>query len=236
MRHRRLRRARAAAAGAHRPRAGAHAPPRPRRRVLALVRDPAGAHRHAAAPPSEHHRPGSARQPAVPGRPAVARDQRRALQLPRGARGPRARGRRVPHELRHRGARGRAGDTAAGTRWRAARACGRSPPTTSARGALGLCRDRFGEKPLFVHRDGDALYFASEPKFLFALPRPHARAQPRARSGASSSTATRASSRPARRSSRGSSAWTPARCWRWRATAPRARGATGRLRRSASAT
>jgi asparagine synthase (glutamine-hydrolysing) len=39
-----------------------------------------------------------------------------------------------------------------------------------ADGTLSLCRDRFGEKPLYLHRDGDgALWFASEPKALFAL-------------------------------------------------------------------
>lgn len=32
-----------------------------------------------------------------------------------------------------------------------------------------LCRDRFGEKPLFVHRCEHGLYFGSEPKFIFAL-------------------------------------------------------------------
>jgi asparagine synthase (glutamine-hydrolysing) len=37
-------------------------------------------------------------------------------------------------------------------------------------GALTLCRDRFGEKPLFLLLDGDGgLYFGSEPKFVFAL-------------------------------------------------------------------
>jgi asparagine synthase (glutamine-hydrolysing) len=37
-------------------------------------------------------------------------------------------------------------------------------------GALMLCRDRFGEKPLFLLRDGDGgLYFGSEPKLVFAL-------------------------------------------------------------------
>ena len=34
---------------------------------------------------------------------------------------------------------------------------------------LILCRDRFGEKPLFVWRVGDMLYFGSEPKLLAAL-------------------------------------------------------------------
>jgi asparagine synthase (glutamine-hydrolysing) len=32
-----------------------------------------------------------------------------------------------------------------------------------------LCRDRFGEKPLYLWRLGDTLYFGSEPKFLAAL-------------------------------------------------------------------
>jgi len=34
---------------------------------------------------------------------------------------------------------------------------------------LTLARDRFGEKPVYVYRDGDRLYFGSEVKFLFAL-------------------------------------------------------------------
>lgn len=36
-------------------------------------------------------------------------------------------------------------------------------------GTLTLSRDRFGEKPLYILRDGDALYFGSEVKFVAAL-------------------------------------------------------------------
>ena len=38
-----------------------------------------------------------------------------------------------------------------------------------ANGTLSLCRDRFGEKPLYLYRDGKDLYFGSEPKFIMAL-------------------------------------------------------------------
>ncbi|MEO6096900.1 MAG: asparagine synthase (glutamine-hydrolyzing) [Fibrobacteria bacterium] len=38
-----------------------------------------------------------------------------------------------------------------------------------ADGGLKLCRDRFGEKPLYLHREGTGLYFGSEPKFIHAL-------------------------------------------------------------------
>lgn len=38
-----------------------------------------------------------------------------------------------------------------------------------ATGTLELSRDRFGEKPLYVHRADDGIYFASEPKAIFAL-------------------------------------------------------------------
>jgi asparagine synthase (glutamine-hydrolysing) len=34
---------------------------------------------------------------------------------------------------------------------------------------LLLCRDRFGEKPLYIHENADGVYFGSEPKFIFAL-------------------------------------------------------------------
>jgi len=34
---------------------------------------------------------------------------------------------------------------------------------------LLLCRDRFGEKPLYVFEDDSGVYFGSEPKFIFAL-------------------------------------------------------------------
>ena len=36
-------------------------------------------------------------------------------------------------------------------------------------GSLTLCRDRFGEKPLYVVRAPEGMYFGSEPKFLFEL-------------------------------------------------------------------
>ena len=36
-------------------------------------------------------------------------------------------------------------------------------------GTLGLSRDRFGEKPLYVYREGEELYFGSEVKFIAAL-------------------------------------------------------------------
>ena len=38
-----------------------------------------------------------------------------------------------------------------------------------ADGSLTLCRDRFGEKPLYIHRAPEGIYFGSEVKFLFAL-------------------------------------------------------------------
>lgn len=37
------------------------------------------------------------------------------------------------------------------------------------RGSLLLARDRFGEKPLYLHRAPDGIYFGSEAKFVFAL-------------------------------------------------------------------
>ena len=38
-----------------------------------------------------------------------------------------------------------------------------------ADGSLTLSRDRFGEKPLYVFRAPEGIYFGSEPKFVFAL-------------------------------------------------------------------
>lgn len=39
----------------------------------------------------------------------------------------------------------------------------------ATRGDLYLCRDRFGEKPLYFYEDSEGVYFGSEPKFIFAL-------------------------------------------------------------------
>ncbi len=36
-------------------------------------------------------------------------------------------------------------------------------------GSLTLCRDRFGEKPLYLYRDASGIYFGSEVKFIIAL-------------------------------------------------------------------
>lgn len=36
-------------------------------------------------------------------------------------------------------------------------------------GTLSLCRDRFGEKPLFLYHDDSGIYFGSEVKFIFSL-------------------------------------------------------------------
>lgn len=36
-------------------------------------------------------------------------------------------------------------------------------------GSLTLCRDRFGEKPVYLYRDDDGVYFGSEVKFISAL-------------------------------------------------------------------
>ena len=38
-----------------------------------------------------------------------------------------------------------------------------------ADGSLGLCRDRFGEKPMYLFRDETGLYFGSEVKFIRAM-------------------------------------------------------------------
>ena len=38
-----------------------------------------------------------------------------------------------------------------------------------ADGSMLLSRDRFGEKPLWLYRDGSGLYFGSEPAFVFEL-------------------------------------------------------------------
>ena len=45
-------------------------------------------------------------------------------------------------------------------------------------GQLDLVRDRFGEKPLYVLRDGEHLYFGSEVKFIAAMLGPAAGDQP----------------------------------------------------------
>ena len=79
----------------------------------------------------------------------------------------------------------------------------------SAAGTLRLARDRFGEKPLYLLRDGDELWFGSELKFLAALA---GRTLPvtGASSSATWSTATSRSTSRARRSSRASRSCPPA--------------------------
>ena len=91
-----------------------------------------------------------------------------------------------------------------------------------ARGALVLCRDRFGEKPLYLHETPDGLVFGSEPKFVFAL---LGRTLPStaARAPATWSTGTRRSISNPRRSSRGWPRCPPAAC----ATGSRARSSCG---------
>ena len=39
----------------------------------------------------------------------------------------------------------------------------------AAAGSLTLCRDRFGEKPLYLYQDASGLYFGSEVKFIMSL-------------------------------------------------------------------
>ncbi len=45
----------------------------------------------------------------------------------------------------------------------------------ASRQQLFIARDRFGEKPLFLHEDADGFYFASEIKALLHLPQPRPR-------------------------------------------------------------
>ena len=72
------------------------------------------------------------------------------VEVRRGARGARRRRSTRPATPRCSPRRWR---RTARTRSTAARACGPSPPYDEVAGDLLLCRDRFGEKPLYLHRD-----------------------------------------------------------------------------------
>ncbi len=143
---------------------GADAPPRARRPDGASLDDAGRPQRRAAALAARHHRPRPALEPAVPAsasrwlafngelynylevRERLERDGRRLRTT-------------SDTEVLLDGARRRT----AGTRSTAARACGRSRSTTRHRRLLTLCRDRFGEKPLYLlPRRRRGLYFGSE--------------------------------------------------------------------------
>ena len=144
-------------------------------------------------------------QPAVPVRRPVAGLQRRALQLPRGARAAwseTAPGFRT--SSRHRGPGRRPRPPRRGRARRSARACGRSRPTTRRRASCCCPATASARSRCTSRATTRGLFFGSRGEVPLRADGPHAGGQPPRTCSATWSTATSRSTSPATRSSRAS--------------------------------